>query len=87
MVATIETGWFIARSCSNGAVALGTPVDYAKRVNEALNKVLASPEVKTKLFEQGFELQPGSREDFGRFIAKDLAIWAKAIKDANHKID
>ena len=44
---------------------------------------LTNPEVKTRLGDLGVEARPGTPEQFGEFMAKESAKYAKLIKDAN----
>jgi tripartite-type tricarboxylate transporter receptor subunit TctC len=72
----------------NGLIApAATPRDYVARLNEAVNRVLASRELEKKLPDLQGESGGGSPEDFARFIRSDVAKWQKLIRDANIKAD
>ena len=64
-----------------------TPPDILKRMNEALNSVLKSPEVSKKLDVQGIDVIGDSPEVAKAFIEKQMDIWAKVVKDNNIKAD
>ena len=64
-----------------------TPPDILKRMNEALNSVLKSPEVSKKLDAQGIDVIGGSPEVAKAFIEKQMDIWAKVVKDNGIKAD
>ena len=64
-----------------------TPKGLIDRVNAALAKTLALPEVKDGLAKQGAEVFEGSPEDFRKFLAQDQASTAKVIKAANLQPD
>lgn len=49
-------------------------------VHDSINKVLADPEVSSKLGQQGLEVQPMTREQFVDIVHSDLSKWAKVIK-------
>jgi tripartite-type tricarboxylate transporter receptor subunit TctC len=60
----------------------GTPSDVVSTLNAQVNRVLAQPEVRSRLEREGAELIPGSPEALGALIASDLASWKKLIADA-----
>jgi tripartite-type tricarboxylate transporter receptor subunit TctC len=60
-----------------------TPKAVIDKVNAALAKTLALPEVRDGLAKQGAEIFEGSPEDFRKFLAQDQASTAKVIKAAN----
>ena len=64
-----------------------TPPEIVKRMNEALNKVLTSPEVAARLAGQGITVIGGTPETARTFIDKQIDIWAKVVKDNNIKAD
>ena len=57
------------------------------KVNAALVKALATPELKARLGELGVEALSSTHEQFGDFMAKETAKYAKLIKDANIKVE
>ncbi|RYY48385.1 MAG: tripartite tricarboxylate transporter substrate binding protein, partial [Comamonadaceae bacterium] len=60
----------------------GTPPDRITRLNAALNQVLAMPDVRARLVEQGSEIIPGTPEEFGKFIHGEYNRWKKVVGDA-----
>ena len=64
-----------------------TPPDILKRMNEALNAVLKSPDIAKKLDAQGIDVVGGSADAARVFIDKQMDIWAKVVKDNNIKAD
>jgi tripartite-type tricarboxylate transporter receptor subunit TctC len=58
----------------------GTPAPVLQKINAAVNKVLADPEIRDKLAKQGLEVQAMTREEFGAIVQSDLPKWAKVIK-------
>ena len=75
----------------SGWAGLVAPKDTLKgvidKVNAALAKTLALPEVRDGLAKQGAELFEGSPDDFRKFIAQDQASTARVIKAANLQAD
>jgi tripartite-type tricarboxylate transporter receptor subunit TctC len=64
-----------------------TPRDIVQKLNAVLVKALQSPDVKQRLAEQGAEPVGNTPEQFSATIQRDLAKWAKVVKDANVKLD
>jgi tripartite-type tricarboxylate transporter receptor subunit TctC len=64
-----------------------TPRDIVQKLNAVLVKALQSPDVKQRLAEQGAEPVGNTPEQFAATIQRDLAKWAKVVKDANVKLD
>jgi tripartite-type tricarboxylate transporter receptor subunit TctC len=64
-----------------------TPPEIVKRMNEELNKVLKNPEVAKKLDAQGIDIMGGTPAQASVFIDKQIATWAKVVKDNAIKAD
>ena len=64
-----------------------TPPDILKRMNEALNTVLKSPDIAKKFDAQGINVIGGTAESARVFIDKQMDIWAKVVKDNGIKAD
>ena len=58
----------------------GTPKEIITRINVALNKTLAVPELQKKLEDAGAIVMPGTPENFESFYLKDYARWGEVIK-------
>jgi len=63
------------------------PADISLRLNDEVNRVLASAEVKDRLIPQGLLLTPGSIEDFVRFQRDDMAQSKKIITEGNIRLE
>jgi tripartite-type tricarboxylate transporter receptor subunit TctC len=70
-------------SWSGIAVPAGTPRAVVERLNKDLNAVLAMPEMRAKLAEQGAETIGGPPEAFAKHIAAEREKWSRVIKTAN----
>ena len=68
-------------------VPANTPKAAVDRLNAAANKVLASPEVKEKLLNQGAEAVGGSPEALGRVVKAELVKWDKVVKENGIKAE
>jgi tripartite-type tricarboxylate transporter receptor subunit TctC len=62
-----------------------TPRPIIDRLNAEVTKVLAMPDVKEFLFNQGLDPAPGTPEKFGAYIKAETAKWAKVVKDSGAK--
>jgi tripartite-type tricarboxylate transporter receptor subunit TctC len=60
----------------------GTPRDVVSKLNGAMVKALALPEIQEKLSGQGAEPVGSSPEEFDAFIKSEIAKWGKVIRDA-----
>jgi tripartite-type tricarboxylate transporter receptor subunit TctC len=62
-----------------------TPRAIIDQLKAEVTKVLAMPDVKTTLFNQGLDPAPGTPEQFGAYIKSERAKWAKVIKESGAK--
>ena len=62
-----------------------TPRAIIDQLNAEVTKVLAMPDVKATLFNQGLDPAPGTPEQFGAYITSERAKWAKVIKESGAK--
>jgi tripartite-type tricarboxylate transporter receptor subunit TctC len=60
----------------------GTPAPVVQRLNAELVKIVAMPDVRKTLTEQGADVAGGSPDDFGAFMRAETARWGKVVKDA-----
>jgi tripartite-type tricarboxylate transporter receptor subunit TctC len=67
-------------SWSGIAVAAGTPRAVIDRLNRDLNAVLAQPEMRQKIEEQGAEVVGGSPEAFRKHVEAERAKWSRLIQ-------
>jgi tripartite-type tricarboxylate transporter receptor subunit TctC len=71
-----------------GAIApAGTPRGIVDKLNGALTKILAEPDVKAKFDLQSAEIAASTPEQFGDFIKSESAKWGKVIREKNIRID
>jgi tripartite-type tricarboxylate transporter receptor subunit TctC len=72
----------------NGLVApAGTPPDYVRRVNAAVNRAIRTRGLQEKLVEQGFDLAGGTPEEFAAWLRSEIPKWNKVVKDAGLKME
>ncbi len=65
----------------------GSPREAIDRINAEVNKALAEPKMKERLFELGGLPIPGTPEDFNKTIADETKKWAKVVKDSGATAD
>ena len=63
------------------------PAPIVQRMHQALSGVLADPEVKEKIEEQGADVVASTLEECGRFIRAEIEKWGKVIRDNNIRAD
>jgi tripartite-type tricarboxylate transporter receptor subunit TctC len=68
------------------AVKRDTPAKITAQLNQAVNKVLVDPKIRTALEKIGAEPVGGGALEFGAGIRSDVAHWAKIIMDADIKL-
>jgi len=62
-----------------------TPPAVVTKLNSELRRILALPDVKEKLADQGIDAESSSAADFTKLIATDQKRWATVIKAADIK--
>jgi tripartite-type tricarboxylate transporter receptor subunit TctC len=73
------TAWF-------GLMApAGTPKPVLDKLHAETVKVMAMPDVRSKLESLGLQLVGNTPAEFAGLIAKETASWGKVIKDAGIK--
>jgi tripartite-type tricarboxylate transporter receptor subunit TctC len=62
-----------------------TPRAIVMRINRELHAVLAEPELRKRLMEQGNDVRPATPEAFTKKVASDIAKWKEIV--SSRKID
>ena len=65
----------------------GTPAPALAKLNAAIVKVLAQPDVKKKINEQGAEVYSETPEQFAAFIQAESVKWGKVVKESGASLD
>jgi tripartite-type tricarboxylate transporter receptor subunit TctC len=68
-------------------VPVGTPQPVVDRISEALEKALATPDVRQRLDTAGCEPKSAPPKQFADIIKADVALWAKVVKEAGITAD
>jgi tripartite-type tricarboxylate transporter receptor subunit TctC len=65
----------------------GLPPPIVRQLNETLNSVLHSPDLREKLSIEAVEPMPMSPEQFATFIKADIARWTQLARDRHIELD
>jgi tripartite-type tricarboxylate transporter receptor subunit TctC len=65
----------------------GTPEDIIEKLNAAITACVTDPSLKSRLLNLGVEPTPMSVADFKKFVAAEIAKYAKVIQFAGIKVD
>jgi len=72
----------------NGMLApAGTPAEIIKRLNADFNRIIATPEMKKRMIDNGYEPVGGAPEKLGELIHAEIAKWAPVVKAAGVQVD
>ena len=63
------------------------PADIVKRLNDEINKAIATPELKQRLSGEALDPMPMTPAQFGKFMEEDIAKWAKLAQERNIKLE
>lgn len=61
----------------------GTPAPIVNQLNQAVNQILASPQIKANFLREGALTSSISPQQFGEVIRNDVERWKKLAKDRN----
>ncbi|MEO8443301.1 MAG: tripartite tricarboxylate transporter substrate-binding protein, partial [Betaproteobacteria bacterium] len=75
------TGW------QGVMVRAGTPKEIVAKINAEVNNIMAAPEMKSKIVEQGFMPVTMGVAETEKFISADVERWGKIIRDGNIKVE
>jgi tripartite-type tricarboxylate transporter receptor subunit TctC len=72
----------------NGMLApAGTPASIVKRLNDEFNRIIAEPDIKQRMLDNGYEPVGGSPQQFGAHIHAEIAKWAPVVKATGVRVD
>jgi tripartite-type tricarboxylate transporter receptor subunit TctC len=60
----------------------GIPGPIIAKFNAGLVKVLAAPELKTRMEDQGIDVMSSTSAEFAAYAKTETVKWAKVVKDA-----
>ena len=63
------------------------PPAIVKRLNEEINRLLATPELRERLSGEALEPMPMSPEQFAQYIREDIARWTQLAKERHIELE
>lgn len=66
---------------------VATPREIVNTLGSAITKVARSPDIKSRLVEQGAEPVGNTPEEFGKLLREEVARWAEVISAAGIRAD
>ena len=63
----------------------GIPASVNQKLTAALTTVMASPEIKTRLIDNGFEPEFHTGKDARDFVVREIGKWRQAVKESGVK--
>ena len=73
---------FVALTFTGIVAPAATPPAIVAKLNGAINKALADPEVRVALERLGAEVRPGAPADFAAFLAKEKTKWDEVVRQS-----
>jgi len=67
-------------------VAAGTPKPVIAKINAAVAKARELPDIRRRMMDLGFAPEGGTPQEFGEFVQRDFARWAKIVKETGVKV-
>ena len=65
----------------------GTPSDIVAKLNAEIMRIMRSPDVQSRLANEGAKFRPTTPNEFGAFQKAEIAKWGKVIRDAGVRVD
>ncbi len=59
-----------------------TPQPIIMKLNQEINRVLRLPDIQKRFIADGYEITPGTPQDFAALLKSETAKWPKVLKDA-----
>jgi tripartite-type tricarboxylate transporter receptor subunit TctC len=76
---------FQALSWSGLSALKGTPQPIVDKLEAAMKKIMASPEIKQRMESTGFIVPPSGAKPYTEFVKSEIDLWTKVIKTAGIK--
>lgn len=69
------------------AAPAATPHTIIVKLNSEIGRILAQPDVRTKLLNLGMETDAKSPQAFAEYVQQEVGKWARVVKSANIRLD
>ncbi|HEV7266749.1 MAG TPA: tripartite tricarboxylate transporter substrate binding protein [Falsiroseomonas sp.] len=83
---TVSPG-FEALGWSGIVAPAGTPPEIIRKINADAVAILRDPAIAARMVQLGGFPDPGTPEEFGRFIAAEITKWREVARAANVRLD
>jgi tripartite-type tricarboxylate transporter receptor subunit TctC len=67
--------------------AAKTPQPIITRLNTDISALLQEPQTRDRLLAQGAEPSPGPPAELGKYLAREIDVWSKVIREAGIKAE
>jgi tripartite-type tricarboxylate transporter receptor subunit TctC len=64
-----------------------TPKDVVAKLSDALRQTLETPDIRARMVQQGADPAFLPADAFAAYLAAQMPVWAKAVKDSGTKLD
>jgi tripartite-type tricarboxylate transporter receptor subunit TctC len=68
-------------------VPAGTPGAIVGKLNTAIERAIASPDMRKAFAERGVDVRPGTAAQFDAFLTKERVKWSVAVKESGATVD
>lgn len=65
----------------------GTPKPIVTKMNGEIRKILAAPDVRKRLIDQGADPASSTPEQFAAYVKSEMARWGKVVRDTGARAD
>ena len=65
----------------------GVPVAIIRRLNDAVNRGIALPDIRARLVSSGLDVEPGTPEALGAYLENEIRKWSRLIRERGIKPD
>jgi tripartite-type tricarboxylate transporter receptor subunit TctC len=85
----VESGFdqFVTVSINFIVAPPGTPISVRQRLSEAVNRALASDEVKQAFAKMGAQARPASPEQLSPYLAEQQNRWSQIVQATRVSVD
>jgi tripartite-type tricarboxylate transporter receptor subunit TctC len=78
---------YVATSWYGVGAPASTPEPVIVRLEDAIKRMMAKPDIQTRWDEMGLDMPPLGRPGLPEFIAKERALWVPVVKASGAKVE
>ena len=86
VAATLGLPDFEIHSWSAVFAPAGTPADIVAKLNTRIREILAQPDIRARMEEEGTEVPPLDSAGVGRFVVAEIAKWRRVVAQAGIEV-